>query len=133
MTNVQIIQKYYECFNQKSYQELLNLITPDIIHEVNQGNVQVGAELFKVFLDHMDTCYDEHLEDVTVFETAASPQRLAAEFIVNGVYKQTDGNYPAARGQKYRLKAGAFFEIAEGKVKRVSVYYNAKEWIRQVS
>ena len=57
----------------------------------------------------------------------------AAEFIVSGTYKQTDAGLPEARGQTYRLPAGAFFEVAGGKIRRVTTYYNLKDWIAQVS
>ena len=35
--------------------------------------------------------------------------RAAADFVVNGTYVATDGP-PPARGQKYKLPAGAYFE-----------------------
>ena len=40
---------------------------------------------------------------------------------------------PPAHGQKYRLPAGAFFEVRNGKVARVTNYYNLQDWIAQVS
>ncbi|MEM6679931.1 MAG: isopropylmalate/homocitrate/citramalate synthase, partial [Pseudomonadota bacterium] len=35
--------------------------------------------------------------------------------------------------QTYRLPAGAFLEVRDGLIARVTTYYNLKEWIRQVS
>jgi ketosteroid isomerase-like protein len=40
---------------------------------------------------------------------------------------------PEARGQRYRLPAGAFFEIRDGKIARVTTTYNLRDWIAQVS
>ena len=59
--------------------------------------------------------------------------RAAAEFIVNGTYLKTDPGLPEARGQSYRLPAGAFFTIRDGQIARVTTYYNLAEWVRQVS
>ncbi len=39
---------------------------------------------------------------------------------------------PEARGQTYELPVGAFFEIRDGKVARVTNYYNLNDWIAQV-
>ena len=44
----------------------------------------------------------------------------------------TDEGLPEARGQRYVLPAGAFFEIRDGKVARVTNYYNLNDWIAQV-
>jgi steroid delta-isomerase-like uncharacterized protein len=52
--------------------------------------------------------------------------------VVLGEYLQTDEGLPPAKGQKYRLPAGAFFEIRDGKVARITNYYNLQDWIAQV-
>lgn len=45
----------------------------------------------------------------------ASPDgaRAAAEFIVNGINKQTDEGLPEAAGQSCPLQAGALFDLQE--------------------
>jgi len=58
--------------------------------------------------------------------------RGAAEFVVNGQYLVTDEGLPEANGQTYVLPAGAFFEIRDGKVARISNTYNLNDWIAQV-
>ena len=39
---------------------------------------------------------------------------------------------PPAKGQTYRLTAGAFFEVKNGKVARISNFYNLQDWLKQV-
>jgi steroid delta-isomerase-like uncharacterized protein len=58
--------------------------------------------------------------------------RAAAEFVVHGEYLADDQGLPPANGQTYVLPAGAFFEIAGGKLTRISNYYNLNDWIAQV-
>jgi steroid delta-isomerase-like uncharacterized protein len=58
--------------------------------------------------------------------------RGAAEFTVNGQYLATDEGLPEANGQTYVLPAGAFFEIRDGKVARITNTYNLNDWIAQV-
>ncbi|MGE0240292.1 MAG: isopropylmalate/homocitrate/citramalate synthase, partial [Parvibaculaceae bacterium] len=43
-----------------------------------------------------------------------------------------DPGLPKAKGQGYKLRVGAFFEIRNGKITRVSTHYNLKDWTRQV-
>lgn len=126
-----IIERYYHSFNNADYQTMLGLLDESIEHEINQGSTQVGLDNFKKFLAHMDHCYKERLEDIVIMD-AADGKHYSAEFIVNGEYLKTDGNLPPAHGQKYHLKAGTFFEVDKGKIKRVTTYYNLPLWIEMV-
>ncbi|MEZ6000448.1 ketosteroid isomerase-related protein [Hyphomonas sp.] len=127
-----LIHRYYEAFNAKDWEGMLACLADDVRHDVNEGSARGGRDKFRAFLAHMDTCYDETLTDMAVM-VSRNERRAAAEFIVNGTYKTTDGDLPPARGQTYRLPAGAFFEVEDGFIRRVTTYYNLNEWIRQVS
>ena len=65
--------------------------------------------------------------------SSSDGKRAAAEFVVLGEYLVTDEGLPEAKGQKYRLPAGAFFDIRDGKVARITNYYNLEDWIAQVN
>lgn len=110
---------------------MLGLLDPEIRHDVNQGETRTGLELYREFLHHMEQCYDERLEDL-VFMSSSDGSRVACEFVVHGRYHHTDGDLPPAHNQTYILPAGAFLELTEGKISRVTTYYNLPEWIRQV-
>ncbi len=132
MTNLETIQHYYNCFNRQDWQGMLNVLHPDVRHDINQGGTEVGIEAYRVFLQHMDECYRETLEDM-VFMAGPAADRFACEFTVKGIYKKTDGNLPPAHGQTYTLPAGAFLEMRDGKIYRVTTYYNLPAWMKMVS
>lgn len=127
-----VIRAYYEAFNRQDIPAFLDLLTEDVRHDINQGDRQTGKPAFRAFMAHMERCYRETLTDIVIMESADG-SRGAAEFVVNGEYLVTDAGLPEARGQKYVLPAGAFFEIAGGKVARISNTYNLNDWIAQVS
>ena len=127
-----LIRHYYDCFNQGDIQGMLALVTDDVIHDVNQGERRVGKERFHAFCERMAHHYKERLEDIIVM-TAADGSRSAAEFNVHGAYLQSDPGLPPAQGQTYVLPAGAFFAIRDGKIARITTYYNLTDWIVQVS
>lgn len=127
----QLVEEYYQAFNSKTYSKMLELVDSEVHHEVNEGDVKVGKDSFAKFLAHMEKCYDEILEELQFFECANS-ERCAVEFYVKGRYLHTDGGLPAAKGQTYRIRAGAFFESKDQKLKRVTTYYNLKQWIELV-
>lgn len=132
MTATDIVRAYYDAFNAQDMGRFLALLTDDVVHDINQGERQVGKQAFATFMDHMNRCYREELTDMVVMANEDGT-RAAAEFIVNGEYLATDEGLPEAKGQTYRLPAGAFFEIRDGKVARVTNYYSLNDWIAQVS
>ena len=130
--SITLIENYYAAFNGGDMDTFLNLLTDDVIHDINQGARQVGKDAFAQFMSGMNTSYKEQLVDMVIMATADGT-RGAAEFVVLGEYLKTDEGLPQARGQKYRLPAGAFFELRDGKVARITNYYNLQDWIAQVS
>ncbi len=127
-----LIEKYYAAFNAGDMDTFLSLLTDDVVHDINQGERQFGKKSFRDFMDRMNQNYREQLVEMVVM-ASEDGKRAAAEFVVLGEYLETDEGLPPARGQKYRLPAGAFFEIRDGKVARITNYYNLQDWIDQVS
>lgn len=130
--SIKLIENYYAAFNAGDMDTFLNLLTDDVIHDINQGKRETGKDAFRKFMGGMNTSYKEELVDMVIMATADG-KRAAAEFVVLGEYLKTDEGLPEAKGQKYRLPAGAFFEIRDNKVARITNYYNLQDWIAQVS
>jgi steroid delta-isomerase-like uncharacterized protein len=126
-----LIATYYDRFNAQDVDGFLALLDPKIVHEISQGGSEVGKTKFATFLAHMNDCYREKVSQLVVM-TNPDGSRAAAEFRLDGKYLKTDGDFMKARGQKYRLRVGAFFEIKHGRVARISNHYNLKDWMRQV-
>ena len=126
------ISRYFAAFNAGDVDGMLECLADDVAHHVNEGQIRTGKEKFAEFCAHMERCYKEELTDMVIFE-AENGTRAAAEFIVNGTYLQTDEGLPEAKGQTYRLPAGSFFNLRDGKITRVTTFYNLADWTRQVS
>jgi steroid delta-isomerase-like uncharacterized protein len=129
---IDLIEQYYTAFNSADMETFLNLLTDDVIHDINQGKREIGKEAFTQFMACMNFNYKEQLVDMVIMSTPDGI-RAAAEFVVLGAYLKSDEGLPAAKGQEYRLPAGAFFEIRDNKVARITNYYNLQDWIAQVS
>ena len=127
-----LIENYYAAFNAGDMDTFLSLLTDDVVHDINQGERQIGKQAFREFMNRMNKNYKERLVDMVIM-TRDDGSRAAAEFVVLGEYLHTDEGLPPAKGQTYRLPAGAFFDIKNGKVARITNYYNLEDWIRQVS
>ena len=132
MTTTQdIIGAYLAAFNRGDWPGMLALLADDVVHDINQGGVEYGKTAFAAFLDRMARCYREELRDIVIM-AAPDGSRAAAEFRVEGQYLASDAGLPPAHGQRYSLPAGAFYALRNGKITRVTVFYNLQDWLRQV-
>lgn len=127
-----LLTRYYAAFNAGDWQGMLDCLDDAVVHDINQGERQHGKAAFAAFLAHMERCYRERLDGI-VLMASEDGLRGAAEFTVHGEYLATDEGLPEAKGQTYRLPAGAFFGMAGGKIVRVTVYYNLADWTAQVA
>jgi steroid delta-isomerase-like uncharacterized protein len=127
-----LITRYYDAFNRGDIDGMLACVSEDVIHDTNQGERRLGRERFHAFCARMAHHYQERLEDIVIMATADGG-RAAAEFNVHGKYLASETGLPEAKGQSYRLPAGTFFAIRDGRIARVTTYYNLTDWIMQVS
>lgn len=126
------IAAYYAAFNEGRIAGMLDRLHDDFSHHVNEGATRLGKAAFAEFCAHMSATYKEALKDMVIMANADGT-RGAAEFVVHGQYLKTDPGLPEAHGQRYVLPAGGFFTLKEGKITRVTTYYNLQDWLRQVS
>jgi steroid delta-isomerase-like uncharacterized protein len=131
-TSKALIERYYAAFNAGDAEGMLACVADDVIHDVNQGERRHGKERFRAFCARMSHHYRERLEGIIVM-SSADGARAAAEFNVHGAYLESEEGLPPATGQTYVLPAGTFFAIRDGRIARVTTYYNLTDWIVQVS
>jgi steroid delta-isomerase-like uncharacterized protein len=127
-----LIERYYEAFNRGDWEGMLDCLADDVAHDINQGHRESGRDTFRRFLQRMNRSYREQLRDIVVM-TSEDGARAASEYVVHGEYLANDEGLPPARGQRYVLPGGAFFDIRDGRIARVSNYYNLQDWIAQVT
>jgi len=127
-----LITAYYDAFNAGDASAMVALLAEDVRHDINQGGTQTGRAAFADFLAEMTCGYRETLTDIVIM-TDTGGTRAAAEYVVHGTYLAAPLGLPPAHGQNYVLPGGAFFSIAEGRITRVTNYYNLPNWLAQVS
>ena len=126
------LRRYFDAFNAGDIDGMLAELSDDVAHHVNEGQIRQGKPAFAEFCAHMSRCYKENLTDMVIFGSGDGT-RAAAEFTVNGTYLATDDGLPEATGQTYCLPGGSFMSLRDGKITRVTTYYNLADWLRQVS
>ena len=129
---IELVLGYYDAFNRGDRETMLALLADDVVHDLNEGKRESGKAAFAAFMRRMDASYREQLHDIIVFATQDG-DRAAAEYVVHGEYLRDDEGLPVADGQTYVLPGGAFFDIRDDRIARVTNYYNLQDWIDQVS
>jgi len=127
-----LIRKYYDSFNQQNMDSFFELLDTHVIHDINQGGTETGKEAFIKFMQRMNRCYQEKVTNLAIMVNIDG-SRAAAEFTIEGTYLATDSGLPEAKGQRYQLPCGAFFSIKDGKIARITNYYNLNDWLKQVA
>ena len=129
---IELVLAYYAAFNRGDREAMLALLHDEVVHDLNQGARETGKPAFAAFMQRMDASYREQLRDIVVL-ASQDGDRAAAEYVVHGQYLRDAEGRPPARGQPYVLPGGAFFDIRDDRIARVSNYYNLQDWIAQVS
>src|SRR4029078_4326019 len=92
---VALIERYYAAFNDGDSEGMLACLSEDVAHDVNQGRGRRGKRAFREFTKHMERCYAEQLENMTIM-ASADGTRAAAEFLVVGTSIDTYEGVPLA-------------------------------------
>lgn len=127
----ELIRRYYQKFNEAKFGEMIDLLAEEVQHDLNEGETQIGKPAFTAFMKVMDAHYSEQAVELEVF-AGDHADRFAAEFFIEGKYKKAQTGLPEARNQPYRLRVGAFFEVKNGRISRVTNHYNLRQWIKMV-
>ena len=127
----EVVRAYYDAFNGNDLERFLSLLSEDVVHDINQGGSETGRAAFAAFMRRMARCYREQIVDLVVFSEPTG-KRVAAEFTVLGQYTASDEGLPPARGQRYRIAGGSFFEVRDGKIARVASGLSPKDAIKTI-
>ncbi len=131
-TTEALIRQFIDALNRGDAGAVLALVTDDLVHDVNMGERRIGRDKFQAFTARMAHCYAEQLDGATIL-VSGDGARAAAEFMIRGRYKNTDEGLPVAHGQSYALPGGSFFAIRDGRIARVTAYFNLTDWLVQIA
>lgn len=130
--NSSAISRFFTAFNAGDIEGMLEQMTDDVAHHVVDGTIREGKVLFRDYCEHVMRCYQERVLNLVELETP-DHARGAAEYLVQGKYVRTDVGMPKATGQHYVLPGGSFFSFRDGKISRLTTYFNMHELRQQLS
>lgn len=129
----QLVQDYYTALNNKDMNQFFALMDPNVIHDINQGGSERGIPKFKKFMELSNNSFNEKLTNIIIM-VSDDGKHAAATWVDHGTYfKDYPGMTTKAKNQKYVLPGGHFFDIDKGAISRVTTYYNATDFMKQIS
>jgi steroid delta-isomerase-like uncharacterized protein len=126
-----LLTRYFNALNERDSRACLELLSDDVLLDINQGPREQGVQAFADYLQRTQRCFRETVDNLQIF-TEPNGQRAASEYTLSGEYLSTEDGLPDACGQSYQLAGASFFEIRDGKISRVSQHFNLPEWLAQV-
>jgi steroid delta-isomerase-like uncharacterized protein len=126
-----LILRFYSAYNRRDIDGMLDCVNDDVVHDLNQGQREVGKAALRAYLQRILRCYSEEVRDIVVL-SIDDGTRAAAEFVQHGVYQETEPGLPPARGQQYVLPGGGFFTVHMGKIARVAHHYDRQDRANQL-
>ena len=128
----ELVSRFIAAFDTGDHEAMLALASEDIAHDASGGGREIGKDKLRWYLADRARHVQETIGDLVVM-TGEGGSRAAAEFTLRGTYLATMQGLPQASGQHYSLAAGAFFEIEEGLVSRLTCRLDRAELARQLA
>lgn len=129
---IKLIETYYSALNSKDMKVLFAIMDPNVTHDINQGPSEQGIDKFKQFMENANRSFDEKLSNIIIL-VSDDGKYASARWIDHGIYFKT---YPdmgiAASNQIFTVPGGHFFEIRNGKLSRVTTFYNNNDFKTQL-
>lgn len=126
-----LIMRFLKAFNEGDSAAMLACLADDVIHDINQGDREIGKEKFRWFVATRNRHFRESVGDIVVM-TDEDGMHAATEFTLRGAYLSSVEGLPQATGQHYAIAAGSFFDVDDGRIARMSVHFNRTAWIEQL-
>ncbi len=127
----ELIDRFFSAANAGDLEGMLDCLHEDVVHDLNQGERQIGKQAFRWNRGLNAKYFRETFSDIIVM-AGQGGGRAAAEFTLRGTYLATAEGLPPANGQEFVLRAGMFFEIDDGLISRISVHFNGADWVDQL-
>lgn len=115
-----LIERCIDAFNSGKHDAVLACLSDDVAHDDEAGARAIGPDHFRWYLGRRARHYRETVADAVIM-VAEEGGRAAVEFTLRGTYLATADGMPEANGQRFSVAAGAFLDIDDGRISRVTI------------
>ena len=126
-----LLAEWLAAFNAGDPDRLLALYTDDALwEEVAIGLEAHGQEQIRAHLERLFTAAPDIAYEATGGFVAGD--HAVVEWVVTGTYKADFPGLPPAAGQPFSFRGASVFELADGKIRRYTEYWDAYSFLVQL-
>ena len=126
-----LLAEWAAAVNSADVDQVLALYTDDALwEEVAIGLAASGQDEIRAHLDRLYTAVPDFTVDVTNGFVAGD--QAVVEWEISGTYRSDFPGLPPAAGQHFSLRGASVFELADGKIRRYTEYWDAYAFLVQL-
>ena len=125
-------EAYYLAYNAEDIEGQIKLMTDNVVYHSNSDKIRTGADAYRKYTAGLFQEIDEKCIDIKYF-VDENQGIVTAQSRAEGKYVTSSEGLPKAKGQKYNIPVVEVFEIKDGKITKLSTYYNEDLWKTQIS
>jgi steroid delta-isomerase-like uncharacterized protein len=126
-----LLDEWVVAFNAGDPERLLALYAEDALwEEVAIGLAARGPDQIRAHLDRLFTAAPDIRYEVT--SGFVTDDRAVLEWVVTGTYRADFPGLPPAAGQPFSFRGASLFELADGKIRRYTEYWDAYTFLVQL-
>lgn len=125
------LAEWAAAYNSGDADQVLALYTDDALwEEVAIGLAARGQDEIRAHLDRLYTAVPDFTVDVTNGFVAGD--QAVVEWEISGTYSNDFPGLPPAAGQHFSIRGDSVFELADGKIRRYTEYWDAYAFLVQL-
>ncbi|EFO31850.1 putative cytoplasmic protein [Roseibium sp. TrichSKD4] len=121
-----LLNTFFAAFNAGDTAQLSQLVTDDVVLDINQEQRRVGRDAFLAFNALMRQSFKERVCSLRI-HVSEDGMRAGAEYKVSGSCAFNlgeNGAWSSSAQERYLLSVGSFFELRGNRIARMTAYYN---------
>lgn len=121
-----LVMRYYTAYNAENWQTCLSLLSPDVVHDHPKGR-ESGKLSFErsVF---QAVCCRLQFSNISIC-ASQSGRQAAAKYTILHRYLNTAPEMIQGSIPSHHLQGRSFFDVKGGLIRRITTYFDLKEWM----
>ena len=130
MSPEQVVRDFYAAYARRDIDEMMSHVSDGIVEDLSGVGLVTGAQQEREFLAGVIASFPDLVTELT--GVLACGDVVAVEWRRAGTISGAPWTGLPASGKPFALRGGAFLEVSENKITRITGYYDTAEFARHI-